>query len=174
MSTALQPVWLILILAITVEGLVEYGKNLYNFFSTKDKKTLLVQLGALVISCALLMLAKGRADLYAIVGVEFEAPFLGRLLTGIFASRGANHIFDLFKRLSSPSIAGILAEQAPPVINVNPGSLADTKVKIMAAPPHAYVPTGADFVQAAPQPAPVTVTVATGPAGAEDCQPPAP
>ena len=37
------------------------------------------------------------------LGVTFAAPWIGILLTGIFASRGANFVSDLFKKLQSLS-----------------------------------------------------------------------
>lgn len=33
------------------------------------------------------------------VGLSFGQPFVGRLLTGIFASRGANYVNDLADRM---------------------------------------------------------------------------
>ena len=41
------------------------------------------------------------ADLYAAIGVPFTMPWVGRILTGIFASRGANFVSDLVSTLTA-------------------------------------------------------------------------
>ena len=48
------------------------------------------------------------ADFYTALGVEFAFPWVGTLLTGIFASRGANFVSDLIGRLRA---AGAGAEE---------------------------------------------------------------
>ena len=39
------------------------------------------------------------ADLFAVLGVEFAVPWIGTLLTGIFASRGSNYVNDLIGKI---------------------------------------------------------------------------
>ena len=90
----MQAILLTLMLAVTVEGLVEYVKSVAQ---RKSWKTITLQLGAAAVSI-LLCLASG-ADLYAALGVEFAAPFVGCALTGIFASRGANYASDIIGKL---------------------------------------------------------------------------
>ena len=90
----MQGILLMLVLAVTVEGLVEYVKSVAEH---KEWKTIALQLGAAAVSI-LLCLASG-ADLYAALGVEFAAPFVGSILTGIFASRGANYASDIIGKL---------------------------------------------------------------------------
>ena len=90
----MQGILLMLVLAVTVEGLVEYVKSVAEH---KEWKTIALQLGAAAVSI-LLCLASG-ADLYAALGVEFAAPFGGCALTGIFASRGANYASDIIGKL---------------------------------------------------------------------------
>lgn len=90
---------LIVALAVTVEALVEYAKNVVRGFTAKEWKTAVTQLAAAVVSVALCLSA--GADLYAAVGVTFTPPVIGCVLTGIFASRGANYINDLTKRLTT-------------------------------------------------------------------------
>ena len=90
----MQGILLMLVLAVTVEGLVEYVKSVAEH---KEWKTIALQLGAAAVSI-LLCLASG-ADLYAALGVEFAAPFVGCALTGIFASRGANYASDIIGKL---------------------------------------------------------------------------
>jgi len=86
---------LIIVLAVTVEGLVEYVKTLMS----ADKKTIIIQMSALIAS-VVLCLASG-ADLYVFLGVSFVYPVIGVILTGVFASRGANYVSDLIKRLQN-------------------------------------------------------------------------
>ena len=89
---------LVLMMAVTVEALVEYGKTLGKAILEKQYKTAATQ-GAAVLS-VLLCFAVG-ADFYAALGVEFAVPWIGVLLTGIFASRGANYVSDLVKKLQA-------------------------------------------------------------------------
>ncbi len=88
---------LVLMLAVTVEALVEYTKSLIKAFTDKCYKCAVVQLCAMVISIVLCVLA--NADMYAALGVPFVVPGIGMVLTGIFASRGANFVSDLVGRL---------------------------------------------------------------------------
>ena len=86
---------LILMLAVTAEGLVEYGKSVGKALVERQAVT---QIGAVIVS-VLLCFAAG-ADLYAAIGVELVYPWIGVLLTGIFASRGANYISDFIGKLT--------------------------------------------------------------------------
>lgn len=91
----MNAVILIVILAVTVEALVEYVKTIL----TLDKKTIALQMSALAVSL-LLCLATG-ADLYTLLGVSFVYPIIGVILTGVFASRGANFVSDLIGKLQN-------------------------------------------------------------------------
>ena len=51
-----------------------------------------------IIMSVLLCVLSG-ADMYAALGVPFSLPAVGMVLTGIFASRGANFVSDLIGRL---------------------------------------------------------------------------
>lgn len=88
-----------IIMAVTVEGLVELGKSIGKAVLDGDRKTAATQLAALAVSCALCLAA--GADVYAALGVTFAAPWLGMVLTGVLASRGSNYIADFIKRLQS-------------------------------------------------------------------------
>lgn len=90
---------LVAALAVTVEALVEYTKSVAGAFWSGEWKTAVTQLAAAGLS-VLLCLAAG-ADLYTTVGVEFRLAALGSVLTGVFASRGANYISDLARRLTA-------------------------------------------------------------------------
>lgn len=87
---------LFITLAITVEGIVEYIKSI---IQQKDTKTIAIQMGALAASMILCVLS--GADVYAFLGIDFNAPFVGAILTGIFASRGANYASDFIGKLQS-------------------------------------------------------------------------
>lgn len=83
----------LIILAITVEALVEYGKSIF-------KKSLnWTQFIAAVLAIGLALAA--GVDLFEIVGVSFKVPFVGVVLTGIIFSRGANYLSDFMKRIQS-------------------------------------------------------------------------
>lgn len=88
---------LAIVMAVTVEGLVELGKSIGRAALQGDVKTAVTQICAAVISC-ILCTAVG-ADVYAALGVAFGIPWLGCILTGLFASRGSNYISDLIKKL---------------------------------------------------------------------------
>lgn len=77
----------IIILAITVEALIEYVKLIFVQKAVNWK-----QVAALIMGVALSILA--GTDLYALVGVGFAVPYVGSVLTGIIFSRGANYVSD--------------------------------------------------------------------------------
>jgi hypothetical protein len=82
----------ILILAITVEALIEYAKLLF-----VDKAIVWKQVAALLIGVVLAVLA--GVDLYRMVGVTFAVPYVGTVLTGIIFSRGSNYLADMVKKM---------------------------------------------------------------------------
>lgn len=85
----------IIILAITVEAIIEYGKLIF-----VEKAINWKQIGALILGVGLSILA--QTDLYKVVGVNFIIPYVGTVLTGILFSRGANYISDLIKKFQIP------------------------------------------------------------------------
>ena len=89
--------FLVIIVAITIEALVEYGKSVQKLAVEKDKKPLILQLCALVGGMALCVFT--GADIYQPLGIVFKYPMVGSLFTGIFVSRGSNYISDLIGRL---------------------------------------------------------------------------
>lgn len=93
----LGAVVLMMVVAVTVEGLVEYGKSVYKLLAESGKKALALQLAALAVAVFLCLTA--GADLYAWLGVEFVVPHVGCVLTGVFASRGANYASDFIGRV---------------------------------------------------------------------------
>lgn len=65
----------------------------------KQWKTAATQAGAVALG-VLLCFGVG-ADFYAALGVNFNVAWLGIALTGVFASRGANYVSDLVKKLQA-------------------------------------------------------------------------
>ena len=97
---------LILALAVTVEAMVEYVKSVVKMVTERNVKTLITQLSALAVSI-LLCFAAG-ADLYAALGLSFSIPGIGIVLTGLFASRGANYVSDLVRKLRDIGGRGVM------------------------------------------------------------------
>ena len=90
---------LVLMMAVTVEALVEYAKTFGKAIIEKQWKTAATQAGAVALG-VLLCFGVG-ADFYAALGVNFNVAWIGIALTGIFASRGANYVSDLVKKLQA-------------------------------------------------------------------------
>lgn len=93
----MQGIILIITMAIVVEALIEYGKSIGRAFSSGEWKVAVTYLAAVGLGVAL-CLATG-ADLFAVADVTFSHPLIGRVLTGILISRGANYVSDFIKRL---------------------------------------------------------------------------
>ena len=108
---------LIFVLAITVEALVQYGKTFLKMLEDKQYKVAVTQLGAVVLA-VILCFATG-ANVYALLGITFSVPWLGILLSGIFASRGSNYLADIIKRLQNPSFGDIVFEDEPKLSTTN-------------------------------------------------------
>lgn len=102
----MEGITLILVLAITVEALVQYGKNIVAMALNKEYKTFATQLAAVLL--AVLVCFSTGADIYELLGVSFTVTWLGTLLTGIVISRGANYAADFIKRLQAPSATNIV------------------------------------------------------------------
>lgn len=89
---------LVLAIAVTVEAVVDAIKCVYGYVTRKEYKKLVARVSAMGISVLLCFIS--GADLFSAVGVAFQSSFVGTLLTGIFASRGANYINDLVTRVN--------------------------------------------------------------------------
>ena len=87
-----------IVLAILVEGITEYIKMLAEI---KEKRTVVVRLCALSISVLLCLLS--GADLFAAMNLNLCLPYVGSVLTGIFAARGANYASDLLGKINHGS-----------------------------------------------------------------------
>ena len=89
----MEQVWIFSMLAVVVEALTEYVKNIT---AAGSRKAVLIQVGALGTGIA--VCAAAGADLFAALNVHFAVPWMGCILTGVFVSRGANYINDLMKK----------------------------------------------------------------------------
>jgi hypothetical protein len=89
---------LVVAVAVTVEAVVDAIKCICGYVTKKEYKKLVTRLSALGVSILLCFVS--GANLFSAVGVEFHSNFVGILLTGIFASRGANYINDLISRVN--------------------------------------------------------------------------
>lgn len=87
----------IMVLAVTVEALVEYTKSLLEAVRGGGRKTLIIQLTALGLSVALCLLA--HADLFDVLGVTLGGRLTGCVFTGLLAARGSNYIADFVSRV---------------------------------------------------------------------------
>ena len=127
----MQTIVLILVLAITVEAIIQYSKTIIEMLEKKQYKTFATQLAAILLSVFICFTA--GVDLYTLVGVSFTLPWLGMLLTGIVVSRGSNYTSDFIKRLQSPDIGEIVLEEI--VEAADPANKAT--VHISGVPPNA-------------------------------------
>ena len=104
----MQTIVLILMLAVTVEALIQYVKSIIKMVEDKQYKTFGTQLAAILL--AIFICFAAGVDLYALVGISFAIPWLGVLLTGVVISRGSNYTADFIKRLQNPDIGEIVLE----------------------------------------------------------------
>ncbi len=86
---------MIISLSILIEAVVEYIKSLMKMFTEKDYKTAVTQICAIMLSVIICFSA--GADLFKGV-INFKDP-VGKILTGIIISRGANYVSDLLSKL---------------------------------------------------------------------------
>ena len=88
---------MVLMLAVTVEALVEYAKSIGRA-ALGGWKRIAIQLAAVAAGVTLCLAA--RVDLYGVLGLGFAYPWMGQALTGILISRGANYVSDFMGRMS--------------------------------------------------------------------------
>ncbi len=95
----MQGIVLTLVMAVTVEALVEYGRTVIELIAGGGKKTALLQGAAVLVSVGLCLMT--GADLFGALGICFYWRPIGGVLTGIFAARGANYVSDLTGQIRS-------------------------------------------------------------------------
>lgn len=91
----------IIAVAILIEGLVEYGKNIADMFYGGDKKTAVTQLVTIGIGIALAF-AFG-ANMFVPLGLTVNS-YIGMVLTGIVMSRGSNYVSDLIGKIGQTTV----------------------------------------------------------------------
>jgi hypothetical protein len=91
----------IIAVAILIEGLVEYGKNIIDMFYGGEKKTAIIQMVTIVVGIALAF-AFG-ANMFVPLGLTVN-HYIGMVLTGIVMSRGSNYVSDLISRIGQTTV----------------------------------------------------------------------
>lgn len=91
----------IIAVAILIEGLVEYGKNIIDMFYGGEKKTAIIQMVTIVVGIALAF-AFG-ANMFVPLGLTVN-HYVGMVLTGIVMSRGSNYVSDLISRIGQTTV----------------------------------------------------------------------
>ena len=84
------------VLAVITEALTEYVKLLLGEEIAKKlgKWVMLISM-AIGIGIAFTL----NVDLFIIIGLNVQIPFVGIILSGIFGSRGSNYLHDILKKL---------------------------------------------------------------------------
>lgn len=91
----------IIAVAILIEGLVEYGKNIIDMFYGGEKKTAIIQMVTIVVGIALAF-AFG-ANMFVPLGLTVN-HYIGMVLTGIVMSRGSNYVSDLIGKIGQATV----------------------------------------------------------------------
>lgn len=92
---------LVIAVAILIEGLVEYGKNIAEMFYGGDKKTAITQLVTIVVGIVLAFAF--NADMFIPLGLTVN-HYIGMVLTGIVMSRGSNYVSDLIGKIGKNTV----------------------------------------------------------------------
>lgn len=91
----------IIAVAILIEGLVEYGKNIADMFYGGDKKTAITQMVTIVVGVTLAFAF--NADVFIPLGLTVN-HYIGMILTGIVMSRGSNYVSDLIGKIGQTTV----------------------------------------------------------------------
>lgn len=91
----------IIAVAILIEGLVEYGKNIVDMFYGGDKKTAITQLVTIAVGIALAFAF--NANMFVPLGLTVNS-YVGMVLTGIVMSRGSNYVSDLISQIGQTTV----------------------------------------------------------------------
>lgn len=92
---------IIIAVAILIEGLVEYGKNIVDMFYGGDKKTAVTQIITIIVGIALAYAF--NADMFIPLGLTVN-HYIGMVLTGIVMSRGSNYVSDLIGKIGQTTV----------------------------------------------------------------------
>lgn len=95
---------MIIMVAVVLEGLVEYGKTIMNMVEAREYKTAITQAITIILGIGLAfgfglqLFNKGLTEIYPDLHIS---ETLDMILTGIIFSRGSNYTSDLIKKLST-------------------------------------------------------------------------
>ena len=122
---------LVIVMAVTVEALIEYAKTIIRMLEDKQYKTFATQVAAILIAVFISFAA--QIDVYSLVGISFAVSWLGTLLTGIVISRGSNYASDFIKRIQNPDFGEIVFEDVEEAVDES----AKASVHTSGVPPNA-------------------------------------
>ncbi len=92
---------IIVAVAILIEGLVEYGKNIADMFYGGDRKTAVTQIITIIVGVFLAYAF--NADMFIPLGLTVN-HYIGMVLTGIVMSRGSNYVSDLIGKIGQTTV----------------------------------------------------------------------
>ena len=98
----MKTIALIIMVAIVLEGLVEYGKTIDRMVVARDYKTAITQGITIVLGIALAFIFhlqlfnEGMSEIYKDLAIN---PTIDMILTGILFSRGSNYFSDFVSKL---------------------------------------------------------------------------
>lgn len=98
----MKTIALIIMVAIVLEGLVEYGKTIDRMVVARDYKTAITQGITIVLGIALAFIFhlqlfnEGMSEIYKDLAIN---PTIDMILTGILFSRGSNYFSDFVGKL---------------------------------------------------------------------------
>ena len=98
----MKTIALIIMVAIVLEGLVEYGKTIDRMVVARDYKTAITQGITIILGIALAfifhlqLLNEGMSEIYKDLAIN---PTIDMILTGILFSRGSNYFSDFVSKL---------------------------------------------------------------------------
>ena len=96
----------IIFLAVIVEGLRGWASL---FIQSKK----ICWSCVVAVLCGIVVCVGTGTDLFAIVGVPLEWPYVGSVLTGLLVSRGSDYISSLTSRLGAKQTAAPTGTEAP-------------------------------------------------------------
>ena len=98
----MKTIALIIMVAIVLEGLVEYGKTIDRMVVARDYKTTITQGITIILGIALAFIFhlqlfnEGMSEIYKDLAIN---PTIDMILTGILFSRGSNYFSDFVSKL---------------------------------------------------------------------------
>lgn len=97
------------VLAVLIERLTEWVKEIFGESLPKKLGNLNVHLLVAFVISTVVTVALD-VDIFAEMGMTFNVPYIGTMLTAWAVSGGANYLFDLLKRFREPFTAPVNVE----------------------------------------------------------------